>query len=98
MREDSRKRWAVAGIALCFLVPIWVASGQDQAGKSQRRTAAATSQVEPVTGYVEDVDVSVRQPTTPGPEPATSFDPEVAGYGRAAFERSCTACHDAARA
>ena len=34
----------------------------------------------------------------PLPDAANSLDPEAVGYGQAAFERSCTACHDAERA
>jgi hypothetical protein len=33
-----------------------------------------------------------------GAAPAQTFDPAVASAGQAAFERSCTTCHDAARA
>ena len=36
--------------------------------------------------------------TTNAPTPGTTFDPAVVSAGMAAFERSCTKCHDAARA
>jgi cytochrome c2 len=36
--------------------------------------------------------------TKPGTEPGQEFDPAVVRAGQAAFERSCTKCHDAARA
>src|SRR5262245_33113785 len=99
MRDDGRKRRAFAGVALCILVLCKVTLGQDDAGDRQRRLAAVVvPSIKPATAHMEDSAATVRQPSRPASEPGSSLDPEAVRFGRAAFESSCTACHEAERA
>jgi len=96
MCKNARELWAFWGLALCVLLQT-VAEGQAGASKPKPDQGGAPS-VKPAVAYLEDLDTAQQQPTGPLPDSASSLDPEVTGYGQAAFERSCTACHEAGRA
>src|SRR5581483_802166 len=89
--------WRVAAAAVFLLCPIsGVARGDEPSAQPPPAATNSAGQA----GGEKKPDESPSKGAANGGKPATGpkFDPAVVSAGQAAFERSCTQCHDAARA
>src|SRR5437879_1618807 len=91
-RSPARRlHWFVLALAV-FLLALFIRFAQ-----AEESSAPAMSEEPPVTepaAATKPAESPAKGATAAGGAASPAFDPAVVSAGQAAFERSCTTCHD----